>query len=38
VDKILVLAAGRIQQFGPAAQVMKAMQQQAQAMVDERAA
>jgi ATP-binding cassette subfamily C exporter for protease/lipase/ATP-binding cassette subfamily C protein EexD len=38
VDKILVLAAGRIQQFGPAGQVMKAMQQQAQALVGEKAA
>jgi ATP-binding cassette subfamily C exporter for protease/lipase/ATP-binding cassette subfamily C protein EexD len=38
VDKIMVLAAGRIQQFGPAAQVMKAMQQQAQALVTEKAA
>jgi len=38
VDKILVLAGGRIAQFGPAAQVMKAMQQQAQALVGEKAA
>jgi ABC-type protease/lipase transport system fused ATPase/permease subunit len=38
VDKILVLAAGRVQQYGPAAQVMKAMQQQAQAMVAGKAA
>jgi ATP-binding cassette subfamily C exporter for protease/lipase/ATP-binding cassette subfamily C protein EexD len=38
VDKILVLAGGRVQQFGPAAQVMKAMQQQAQALVEEKAA
>jgi PrtD family type I secretion system ABC transporter len=38
VDKILVLAAGRVQQYGPAAQVMKAMQQQAQALVAEKAA
>jgi PrtD family type I secretion system ABC transporter len=38
VDKILVLASGRVQQYGPAAQVMKAMQQQAQALVDEKAA
>jgi ATP-binding cassette subfamily C exporter for protease/lipase/ATP-binding cassette subfamily C protein EexD len=29
VDKILVLAAGRVQQLGPAGQVLKAMQQQA---------
>ncbi len=38
VDKILVLGAGRIQQFGPASQVLKAMQQQSQAKGDERAA
>jgi ATP-binding cassette subfamily C exporter for protease/lipase/ATP-binding cassette subfamily C protein EexD len=38
VDKILVLAAGRVQHYGPAAQVMKAMQQQAQAMVSAKAA
>jgi PrtD family type I secretion system ABC transporter len=38
VDKILVLAAGRVQQYGPAAQVMKAMQQQAQALVSSKAA
>jgi PrtD family type I secretion system ABC transporter len=38
VDKILVLASGRIQQFGPAAQVMKSMQQQAQAMMGDKAA
>jgi PrtD family type I secretion system ABC transporter len=38
VDKILVLGAGRMQQYGPAAQVMKAMQQQAQALVAEKAA
>jgi len=38
VDKILVLAAGRIQQFGPAAQVLKALQHQAQGKGDERAA
>lgn len=38
VDKILVLDAGRVQQFGPAGEVMKAMQRQAQAMVDGRAA
>jgi PrtD family type I secretion system ABC transporter len=37
VDKILVLAGGRVQQFGPAAQVMKAMQQQAQALVEKAA-
>lgn len=38
VDKILVLEAGRIQQYGPAAEVMKAMQLQAQALVTGRAA
>jgi PrtD family type I secretion system ABC transporter len=38
VDKILVLAGGRVQQYGPAAQVMKSMQQQAQAMVADKAA
>jgi ATP-binding cassette subfamily C exporter for protease/lipase/ATP-binding cassette subfamily C protein EexD len=38
VDKILVLGAGRIQHFGPAQQVLKALQQQAQAMVDGKAA
>ena len=38
VDKILVLDGGRAQQFGPAGEVMKAMQRQAQAMVDGRAA
>ena len=38
VDKILVLAAGRVQQFGPAAQVLKAMQQQAQGKGEERVA
>ena len=38
VDKILVLAAGRVAPYGPAAQVMKAMQQQAQAMVASKAA
>jgi ATP-binding cassette subfamily C exporter for protease/lipase/ATP-binding cassette subfamily C protein EexD len=32
VDKILVLAGGRVQHVGPAAQVLKAMQQQAQAL------
>jgi ATP-binding cassette subfamily C exporter for protease/lipase/ATP-binding cassette subfamily C protein EexD len=31
VDKVMVLGAGRIQQFGPAAEVMKEMQRQAQA-------
>ncbi len=38
VDKILILDAGRLQQFGPAGEVMKAMQRQAQAMIDGRAA
>ncbi|GAB3766329.1 type I secretion system permease/ATPase [Ramlibacter monticola] len=31
VDKIMVLGSGRIQQFGPASEVMKEMQRQAQA-------
>jgi PrtD family type I secretion system ABC transporter len=34
VDKILVLDAGRVKRFGPAAEVMKEMQLHAQAMVD----
>jgi ATP-binding cassette subfamily C exporter for protease/lipase/ATP-binding cassette subfamily C protein EexD len=34
VDKILVLEAGRVKRFGPAAEVMKEMQRQAQSMVD----
>ena len=38
VDKILVLEAGRIQIFGPAAEVLKTMQRQAQAAVNGRAA
>jgi ATP-binding cassette subfamily C exporter for protease/lipase/ATP-binding cassette subfamily C protein EexD len=38
VDKILVLEAGRIKQFGPATEVMKAMQRQAQALVANAAA
>jgi PrtD family type I secretion system ABC transporter len=38
VDRILVLDAGRVQSFGPAAEVMKQMQRQAQAAVDGRAA
>ncbi len=38
VDKILMLNAGRVQKFGPAAEVMKAMQQQAQAIIGDRAA
>jgi ATP-binding cassette subfamily C exporter for protease/lipase/ATP-binding cassette subfamily C protein EexD len=33
VDKILVLEAGRVKQFGPAGDVMKVMQRQAQALV-----
>ena len=37
VDKILVLDAGRVQQFGPAGEIMKTMQQQAQAAVNGRA-
>lgn len=38
VDKILVLDAGRVQQFGPAGEVLKSMQRQAQAMLDAKAA
>ena len=38
VDKILVLGSGRVQQYGPASQVMKTMQQQAQALLGEKAA
>ncbi|RYE78598.1 MAG: ATP-binding cassette domain-containing protein, partial [Oxalobacteraceae bacterium] len=38
VDKILVLEAGRVKQFGPSAEVMKAMQRQAQVYVNEKAA
>lgn len=38
VDKILVLAAGRVQQYGPAAQVMKAMREQGQSAVTAKAA
>jgi ABC-type protease/lipase transport system fused ATPase/permease subunit len=38
VDKILVLAAGRVQQFGPAGEVMKDMQRQAQVLVGKNAA
>nr|WP_314623272.1 type I secretion system permease/ATPase [uncultured Noviherbaspirillum sp.] len=38
VDKILVLEAGRVKQFGPSAEVMKAMQRQAQVFVNEKAA
>ena len=36
VDKILILEAGRVQQFGPAGEVMKTMQKQAQAAVNGR--
>lgn len=35
VDKILLLEGGRVAQFGPVAQVMKALQRKSQAMVDE---
>ena len=38
VDKVLVLNAGRVQQFGPAKEVMKAMHQQTQVVAGERAA
>ncbi len=38
VDKVLVLAAGRIQQFGPAGEVMKEMQRHAQVIVGQKAA
>ena len=38
VDKILMLSAGRVQKFGPASEVMKVLQQQAQAMLGEKAA
>ena len=38
VDKILVLEAGRIAQFGPAAEVMKAMQRQAPGKAAEKVA
>lgn len=38
VDKILVLDAGRMQQYGPAAEVMKILQQQAQVMMGGKAA
>jgi ATP-binding cassette subfamily C exporter for protease/lipase/ATP-binding cassette subfamily C protein EexD len=38
VDKILVLDTGRVQQYGPAAEVMKTMQRAAQAAVAGRAA
>ncbi|MET3440911.1 PrtD family type I secretion system ABC transporter [Variovorax paradoxus] len=36
VDKILILEAGQVKQFGPASEVMKAMQKQSQAAVAER--
>lgn len=38
VDKILMLAGGRVQKFGPAAEVMKALQQQTQVIHGNRAA
>ena len=38
VDKILILEAGRVKQFGPAAEVMKSMQKQAQASLVARVA
>jgi ATP-binding cassette subfamily C exporter for protease/lipase/ATP-binding cassette subfamily C protein EexD len=38
VDKILVLEAGKVVQFGPAADVLKAMQRQAQIRVGDRVA
>ena len=38
VDKILVLGAGRVQQFGPASEVMKDMQRQAQVIVGQKTA
>jgi PrtD family type I secretion system ABC transporter len=34
VDKILLLDGGRVKRFGPAAEIMKEMQRQAQAVVD----
>jgi ABC-type protease/lipase transport system fused ATPase/permease subunit len=37
-DKVLVLEAGRVKQFGPAAEVMKLMQKQAIAAVGPRTA
>jgi ABC-type protease/lipase transport system fused ATPase/permease subunit len=37
VDKILMLEAGRVQQFGPAGEVMKAVQRQAQVVMGGRA-
>ena len=38
VDKILMLNGGRVQKFGPAGEVMKALQQQAQVILNEKAA
>nr|MBA2722278.1 ATP-binding cassette domain-containing protein [Methylibium sp.] len=38
VDKILVLEAGRVKKFGPASEVMKTMQREAQAQIAEQAA
>jgi ATP-binding cassette subfamily C exporter for protease/lipase/ATP-binding cassette subfamily C protein EexD len=38
VDKVLVLNAGRVQHFGPAKEVMKAMHQQTQVFVGDKAA
>ena len=38
VDKILVLGAGRVQSFGPASDVMKDMQRQAQVIVGNKSA
>jgi ABC-type protease/lipase transport system fused ATPase/permease subunit len=38
VDKILILEAGQVKQFGPAGEVMKSMQKQSQAALNERAA
>ena len=38
VDKIMIIDAGRVQQYGPAGEVMKALQRQAQAMVGDKAA
>lgn len=38
VDKILMLKDGRVQKFGPASEVMKAMQQQAQVILGDKAA
>jgi len=38
VDKIMILEAGRVQQFGPASEVMKTLQRQAQILAGDRAA